>query len=167
MSIRSSLWSTSLLAVTAAALLVACASKPPEGAPPEEKQKPVWSVATEAETAAALDAKFLEASKSYVKLKKDGVLMFCKKQREIGSNIPTIHCLTEAQLRERRSVDAGHGDQCVGCTGRAGAVRPAGRWRPDVRLCGGLAGAGVSTGGGPHVAVDERAGPTVGQAREA
>ena len=101
MSIRSSLWSTSLLAVTAAALLVACASKPPEGAPPEEKQKPVWSVATEAETAAALDAKFLEASKSYVKLKKDGVLMFCKKQREIGSNIPTIHCLTEAQLRER------------------------------------------------------------------
>jgi hypothetical protein len=85
-----------------ALLLAACASTPPEGVPPaQEKHKPVWSAATEAETAAALDARFQEAAKSYVKLKKDGVLMFCKKQREIGSNIPTIHCLTEAQLRER------------------------------------------------------------------
>jgi hypothetical protein len=90
-----------MLAVTAAALLAACASKSPQSAPAAEKPEPVWSVATEAETAAALDARFQEAAKSYVKLKKDGVLMFCKKQREIGSNIPTIHCLTEAQLRER------------------------------------------------------------------
>lgn len=101
MSIRSSWWNSSMLAVTAATLLAACASKPPESAPTAEKSKPVWSAATEAETAAALDARFQEAARSYVKLKKDGVLMFCKKQREIGSNIPTIHCLTEAQLRER------------------------------------------------------------------
>jgi hypothetical protein len=91
-----------LLALSGVALLAACASSPEEGAPPaEEKHKPVWSAATEAETAAVLDAKFQEAAKSYVKLKKDGVLMFCKKQREIGSNIPTIHCLTEEQLRLR------------------------------------------------------------------
>ncbi len=102
MKVRSSYLKSSFLALAGATLVAACASAPREEAPPAgEKARPVWSVATEAETAAALDAKFQEAAKSYVKLKKDGVLMFCKKQREIGSNIPTIHCLTEEQLRLR------------------------------------------------------------------
>jgi hypothetical protein len=102
MKVRTSYLKSSFLALAGATLVAACASAPREEAPPAgEKARPVWSVATEAETAAALDAKFQEAAKSYVKLKKDGVLMFCKKQREIGSNIPTIHCLTEAQLRLR------------------------------------------------------------------
>jgi hypothetical protein len=90
----------SLAGVLCAALIAGCASEP-MSAPAEPEKKPVWSVATEAETAAALDQKFQEAAKSYVKLKKDGVLLFCKKRREIGSNIPTIHCLTEAQLRNQ------------------------------------------------------------------
>jgi hypothetical protein len=108
-----------------AVLMAACASAPKEAATPAEAQKkPVWAVATEAETAAALDQKFQQAAKGYVKLKKDGVLLFCKKQREIGSNIPTIHCLTESQLRNQvetmddyrqRRRDAAKCTHGVGC----------------------------------------------------
>jgi hypothetical protein len=61
----------------------------------------LWESATEAEVAAALDKKFEEAAKSYVKLKKDGVVVFCKRYRVIGSNISTIQCITEAQLRNQ------------------------------------------------------------------
>jgi hypothetical protein len=64
-------------------------------------KKPIWSVATEQETAAALDRKFQNAAKGYVKLKKDGVLLFCKRAKEIGSNLPTIQCITESQLRNQ------------------------------------------------------------------
>src|SRR5690349_18001486 len=81
------------------ALVAGCASKPQPAEPTDPEKKPVWAVATEAETAEALERKFEEAAKSFVKLKKDGVLMFCKRYKDIGSNIPTIHCLTEAQLR--------------------------------------------------------------------
>ena len=35
----------------------------------------------------------------FTKLKKDGVLMFCKRYRPIGSTIPQIQCITEPQLR--------------------------------------------------------------------
>ena len=30
---------------------------------------------------------------------KDGEIVFCKRVREIGSNIPTLKCLTQAQVR--------------------------------------------------------------------
>lgn len=55
---------------------------------------------SEQEVAEALDREVAKAAKSYVQLKKDGVLMFCKRYRSIGSNISTIKCITEAQLRE-------------------------------------------------------------------
>jgi len=91
----------------AAVMLGACTSSPPEtDAKPTtpasgEAPAPHWSGATEAEVAAALDKKFEEAARGYVKLKKDGVLMFCKRYRVIGSSIPTIQCITEAQLRNQ------------------------------------------------------------------
>jgi outer membrane biogenesis lipoprotein LolB len=92
--------SRSFIVLIAAAILVACTSaQTPENAAPEAK--PVWTAATEADTAAVLDQKFRDAAKGYVQLKKDGVLMFCKKQREIGSNIRTLQCITEAQLRNQ------------------------------------------------------------------
>jgi hypothetical protein len=98
---------------TLAALLIAalgiagCASTPP--APPEAQPpaadgaapKPHWDVASEKEVADKLDLAVEKAAKEYVQLKKDGVLMFCKRRRQIGSNIPTIECITEAQLRTR------------------------------------------------------------------
>lgn len=92
--------SRSFIVLIAAAILAACTSaQTSEKAAPEAK--PVWTAATEADTAAALDRKFRDAAKGYVQLKKDGVLMFCKKQREIGSNIRTLQCITEAQLRNQ------------------------------------------------------------------
>lgn len=95
---------TSWITLTCSLVMAGCASAPspsPSPSPPEAKKEPVWSVATEQETAAALDKKFEDAAKGYVKLKKDGVLMFCKRRKEIGSNLPTIQCLTEAQLRNQ------------------------------------------------------------------
>jgi hypothetical protein len=89
-----------LTGLVAATALAACASQA-TGEKPLPQGKPVWTAATEAETAAALDRKFQDAAKGYVQLKKDGVLMFCKKQREIGSNIRTLQCITEAQLRNQ------------------------------------------------------------------
>ena len=62
-------------------------------------KKPVWSVPTEAEVAAALEKKYLDATKDFVKLKKNDELMFCKRYREIGTTIAKINCLTASQVR--------------------------------------------------------------------
>ncbi len=89
-------------------LLASCATAPTatesqaaatEAAP--DKAKPKWSMASEEEVAAKLDLEFEKAAKGYVKLKKDGVLMFCKRYKTIGSNIATIQCITEAELRQQ------------------------------------------------------------------
>ena len=103
-------------------LLTACASSTPPptaSAPPAaatsdaattpngEKQAPPgqrhykWSRASEPEVAAQLDKKFLEVAKSYVQLKRDDQVMFCKKYKEMGSTIRTLHCITEAELRKQ------------------------------------------------------------------
>jgi hypothetical protein len=107
-----------LIAVIAATLLTACAATPPATpaattaaatapARADEKPAPVgqkkyqWTKASEAEVAAALDKKFQEVAKQYVQLKRNDQLMFCKKYREMGSTIRTLHCITEAQLRKQ------------------------------------------------------------------
>jgi type IV pilus biogenesis protein CpaD/CtpE len=88
----------SIILVFALSGLTSCASRP-SAEPPAREQAPQWTMATEAEVAAALDLEFEKAAKGFVKLKKNGVLMFCKRYRDIGSNIATIKCITEAQLR--------------------------------------------------------------------
>jgi|ERR1044071_3458626 hypothetical protein len=115
-----------VLSVIAPLLLAACASSPPPpvaaatppgsadtsaatGAatdanrppPPPGQKRYKWSKASEAEVAAALEKKFQEAAKSYVQLKRGDQLMFCKKYREMGSSIRTLHCITEAELRKQ------------------------------------------------------------------
>jgi starvation-inducible outer membrane lipoprotein len=117
-----------LSTIALAGLLAACASSPPPAAkvataapvasapatsvaaaPNAEapKKAPVgqpqhkWSMATEAEVAAELDKKFEEAAKQFVTLKKDDQIMYCKRYRVIGSMIPTLHCITEAELRKQ------------------------------------------------------------------
>jgi hypothetical protein len=88
---------------TATAAYAAATSQDPAArqaaAPANGKKKPVWTVPTEAEVAAALDKKYLDAAKDFVKLKKDGELRFCKRYREIGSSIARINCITESELR--------------------------------------------------------------------
>ena len=84
---------------TAPAVSMAAASMP--GKSPPKNGKPVWTVPTEEEVATALDHNkdLINAAKGFTKLKKDGVLMFCKRYRPIGSTIPQIQCITEPQLR--------------------------------------------------------------------
>jgi hypothetical protein len=99
--------------------LSACASGPPDSATAaysaatsqdpavrekaaagkSDGKKPLWTVPTEEEVAAALDQKYLDAARDFVKLKKDGELRFCKRYREIGSSIARINCITESELR--------------------------------------------------------------------
>ena len=62
-------------------------------------KKPTWSVPSEAEVASALDKKYLEATKDFVKLKKNDELMFCKRYREIGTSIAKINCITASEVR--------------------------------------------------------------------
>jgi type IV pilus biogenesis protein CpaD/CtpE len=96
--------------------LAGCASAPPEtpaatpaatAAKPatEEKiagqHKAKWDVATEPEVAAALDKKFENAVKGWTKLTKDGVVMFCKRYKPMGSSISQIRCLTESEVRQQ------------------------------------------------------------------
>jgi hypothetical protein len=66
---------------------------------PTNGKKPVWTVPTEEEVATALEKKYLDAARGFVKLKKDGELRFCKRYREIGSSIARINCITESELR--------------------------------------------------------------------
>lgn len=70
-------------------------------------KKPVWTIPTEAELAAALEKKYLDATKDFVKLKKNDELMFCKRYREIGTSIAKINCLTASEVR----VQVDHMDQ--------------------------------------------------------
>jgi starvation-inducible outer membrane lipoprotein len=104
-----------------AALLAACATTPPPATPatatstatatepaaepakkaPAGQKQHKWSMATEAEVAAELDRKFEEAAKQFVALKKDNQIMYCKRYRQMGSMIPTLHCITEAELRKQ------------------------------------------------------------------
>jgi hypothetical protein len=53
----------------------------------------------EADAAAQLEKKFQEAAKGYKIVQRDGKTMYCKKEKVIGSTIPTLQCITEAQLR--------------------------------------------------------------------
>jgi len=110
--------------ILVASMLGACASNAPPPAPePQEKTaantaplqpastspqlwadkqgkkgEAVWSVPTDEELR-KLDYKYLQAAAAFVKLKKDDALMFCKRYRVIGSNIASIQCITESELR--------------------------------------------------------------------
>jgi type IV pilus biogenesis protein CpaD/CtpE len=125
---KNSVFRSGLLLAASAWLLMACAT------PKKDEPEPKWDVATEAEVAKALDIAVAKAAKGYVQLKKDGVLMFCKRHRQIGSNLPTITCLTEAQLRVQ--------------------VESMQKYRDDMRQRSGRCtlGPGCLSGGGPNAA---------------
>lgn len=48
-----------------------------------------------------LDPVVAEAARGYTRTWKNGVLMFCKRERESGSRLMTTVCLTETQLRDQ------------------------------------------------------------------
>lgn len=88
------------------AMLGACASQP---ASPPAAQAPAAAAsapatqpaATEGDTASAMEKKFQEAARSYKTVQKDGKTMYCKREKVIGSTIPTMQCFTETQLRNQ------------------------------------------------------------------
>ena len=48
-----------------------------------------------------MEKKFQETARSYKTVQKDGKTMYCKRERVIGSTIPTMQCYTETQLRHQ------------------------------------------------------------------
>jgi len=91
-----------------AALLTACASQP-AASPPAPAASPAStapasapnSVAAEADTATAMEKRFQDAARSYKVVQKDGKTLYCKREKKIGTTIPTMNCMTEAQLRNQ------------------------------------------------------------------
>jgi hypothetical protein len=89
------------------AVLAACASQPASQAPAAPAQaasapaSAPASAATEADTASAMEKKFQEVARSYKTVQKDGKTMYCKREKVIGTTIPTMQCYTEAQLRNQ------------------------------------------------------------------
>jgi hypothetical protein len=92
------------------ALLSACASQPAATeAPVAKAPAPVAAAAatpapaaqTESDTAAALEKKFQDAARGYKVVERDGKTLYCKREKVIGSTIPTMQCLTESQLRNQ------------------------------------------------------------------
>lgn len=116
----------------AAAALAACASAPatppastaPANAP--ASATPPDGAVAEADTASTMEKRFQDAARSYKQVQKDGKTLYCKRERVIGSTIPTMNCMSEAQLRNqvenmeeyrnraRNSSRCTHG---VGCSG--------------------------------------------------
>jgi len=90
-------WFSSALAT---ALLAGCASQPEEPPAAEAAQSAALpAVQTEAEAAQQLEKKFQEAAKGYKLVERDGRTLYCKREKVLGSTIPTVQCMTEAQLR--------------------------------------------------------------------
>jgi hypothetical protein len=86
----------------ATALLGACASEPATNAarPPAAAPAPApTAAAAEADTAAGMEKKFQDAARSYKVVQKDGKTLYCKREKVMGSTIPTLQCISEAQLR--------------------------------------------------------------------
>lgn len=86
-----------------AALLAACASQPAaEPAHPPaaaaSNSAPSSAVA-EKDAAGAMEKRFRDAARGYKTVQKDGKTLYCKREKRIGTTIPTMNCLTEAELR--------------------------------------------------------------------
>jgi len=113
------------------ALLAACASAPQTPSAPAAAPAPAPAQAAaataEADTAAGLEKRFQEAARSYKVVQKDGKTLYCKREKVMGSTIPTLQCITEAQLRnqventdelrQRMRNRAGGCVQTGGCSG--------------------------------------------------
>jgi len=109
-------------------LLGACASDPaPKATPAPAATAPAAAAATAEEvTAAGLEKRFQEVARSYKVVQKDGKTMYCKREKLISSTIPTLQCMTEAQLRaqvenmeelRQRMRNRPGGCTANGCTG--------------------------------------------------
>ena len=93
---------SSLLLVVGAALLGACASQSastPSSPAPTSAAAPAVTAKNEPVSPDAIEKRFQEVARSYKMVEKDGKTLYCKREKVLGSTIPTMQCLTESQLR--------------------------------------------------------------------
>lgn len=100
---------TSVVSGLCIALLAGCATSEPAKAPEAAPAKaaatapapaPSTGASTaEDEAAASLEKKFRDAARGYKVVQKDGQTLYCKREKLIGTTIPSMRCITEAQLR--------------------------------------------------------------------
>ena len=81
-----------------AGLVAACLGASGCKSAPADDLSPVVA-ATEKKDAAAIDKLVAEAAAQYNKIEKDGVVYYCKRTRQMGTNISALKCMTESQLR--------------------------------------------------------------------
>jgi hypothetical protein len=79
-------------------LLVGCAAKPP--APDAKTIQPV-TTAVDQGTQTAADRRFTEETRGYKVAEKNGQKYYCRAERASGSNLKTMNCISESELRAR------------------------------------------------------------------
>jgi hypothetical protein len=114
-----------------AGLVAACLGVSGCKSAPADDLEPV--VATEKKDAAAIDKLVAEAAAQLNKVERDGVVYYCKRTRQMGTNISALKCITESQLRvEVETMTQVRDDmrnKMGKCTsGRAGNGGPCGAW---------------------------------------
>jgi len=80
-------------------LLVACAAKPTALDPQVIEPDPTTEADENAQTAS--DRRFAEETRGYRLVERKGQKYYCRAERASGSNIKTMNCFTENELRVR------------------------------------------------------------------
>ncbi len=78
-------------------LVIACLGASGCKTAPADHAAPL--AASEKKDAAAIDRLVAEAAAQYTKVEKEGVVYYCKRTRQMGTNISALRCMTESQLR--------------------------------------------------------------------
>jgi hypothetical protein len=79
-------------------LLVACATKAPA---PDTKTIGPAAAAVDESAQTAADRRFAEETRGYKVVEKNGQKYYCRPERASGSNIKTMNCFSENELRAR------------------------------------------------------------------
>lgn len=90
--------SMKVLSSLATILLVACAAKPPA---PDTKTIEPATAAVDESTQTAADRRFIEETRGYKVAEKNGQKYYCRAERASGSNLKTMNCISERELRAR------------------------------------------------------------------
>ena len=80
-------------------LLVACAAKPP--APEPKAIEPSATTVADGNAQTAADRRFAEETRGYKRVERNGQKYYCRAERASGSNLKSMHCFTENELRVR------------------------------------------------------------------
>ena len=91
--------SMKILTTFAFIFLAACAGAPPK-TDPNIIEPPVEAGSADANQSAA-DRRFAEETRGYKQVERNGQTFYCRSERASGSNLRTMNCFSEAELRAR------------------------------------------------------------------